>query len=192
MWQPAHGAFAVPFVLTIVVFFVSELRQSAHRRQEAAVVDHGSRVVIRLAYLAGAIAAAVVARTVSGEQIRPIGLAAGLGLAALWAGIGLRQWSFRTLGHYFTFVVQTSADQPVIDSGPYRLVRHPSYAGVLLIALGIGFFLGNWIAVPCLVAGALIGVSYRIHVEEQALVAQLGDRYREFAASRKRLVPFVW
>jgi protein-S-isoprenylcysteine O-methyltransferase Ste14 len=48
------------------------------------------------------------------------------------------------LGHYFTFTVMTSANQPVITTGPYRVLRHPSYAGILLVLAGIGLSYGNW------------------------------------------------
>ena len=56
----------------------------------------------------------------------------------------LRLWSFHTLGRYFTLTIQTSSDQPVIADGPYRLIRHPSYAGLLLIIMAVGLFIGNW------------------------------------------------
>ena len=84
--------------------------------------------------------AIVVARNVPSTTM-PSGVAwVGLVLL-LWGGVALRLWSFRTLGRYFTFTVQTSADQPVITDGPYRVVRHPSYAGILLAVMGIGLFI---------------------------------------------------
>ena len=51
----------------------------------------------------------------------------------LLAGLVLRGWSFKTLGDYFTFTVIVSTDQPVVTAGPYRLLRHPSYSGILLM-----------------------------------------------------------
>jgi protein-S-isoprenylcysteine O-methyltransferase Ste14 len=114
------------------------------------------------------------------------------GLAVAWAGIGLRLWSFRTLGRYFTFRVQTRADQPVISSGPYRLVRHPGYGGLELALLGFGLMLGTWIGVLAMAVLPMMGLWYRIRVEERALVAALGEPYRAFAATRKKMIPFVW
>jgi protein-S-isoprenylcysteine O-methyltransferase Ste14 len=86
----------------------------------------------------------------------------------------------------------TSADQPVITSGPYRFVRHPSYAGIVLVLTGIGITYGNWLSLAALALVPLIGFVYRIHVEEAALAATLGSRYTSYAAGRKRLIPFVW
>ena len=109
-----------------------------------------------------------------------------------WCGIAVRFWSFRALGRYFTFKVQTSVDQPVITSGPYRFVRHPSYAAVLLMVMGVGLFLGSWWSFVWLTASVFCGLLFRIRVEEQALLQQLGDRYVTYAAGHKRLVPFIW
>jgi protein-S-isoprenylcysteine O-methyltransferase Ste14 len=101
-------------------------------------------------------------------------------------------WSKVALGRYFTYTVQTSSDQPVITSGPYRFVRHPSYTGILLIAIGIGAALGNWLGLGALTLLTLVALAYRIHVEEIALLEDLGDRYRTYAEHHKRLIPFVW
>ena len=96
------------------------------------------------------------------------------------------------LGRYFTFTFMTSANQPVITTGPYRLLRHPSYAGILLILGGIGLSLGNWLSPAALILLHLAGFIYRIHVEEAALSAVLGGAYTTYAGGRKRIVPLVW
>jgi protein-S-isoprenylcysteine O-methyltransferase Ste14 len=88
--------------------------------------------------------------------------------------------------------IVTSTDQPAITTGPYRFVRHPSYLGLILILTGIGIILGNWLSIAALAIIPPIAFGYRIHVEERALSAALGDRYTSYAAQRKRLVPFVW
>src|SRR5258708_8466046 len=121
----AHGPFAVVLGLTRVVWFLLELRQGLTRRSEAVRADRGSLMVLRAAYVGGALIAIAAERVLPAAAIRPESLGAWLGLAFLWSGIAMRLWSFRTLGRYFTFTVQTSSDQPVITDGPYRFVRHP-------------------------------------------------------------------
>jgi protein-S-isoprenylcysteine O-methyltransferase Ste14 len=86
----------------------------------------------------------------------------------------------------------TSSDQPVITSGPYRFLRHPSYSGMLLISIGAGAAWGNWLGLGVLTLMTLVGLTYRIYVEEKALLEELGDRYRTYADHHKRLIPFVW
>jgi len=109
-----------------------------------------------------------------------------------WLGLVLRWWSFATLGRYFTIVVRTSADQAVISSGPYRVMRHPSYTGLLAALLGCGLMLGNWVGAAASFLVVLIALVFRLLREERALVDALGDTYRDFAEDRARLVPHVW
>lgn len=192
------STFAVPepervaMIVTGAVFFATELRQGRNRRADAVQADRGSRTVLRLAYLVGFAVAVGIIRSTDSGRIDPAGVAGAVGLVLFWCGIGLRQWSFRTLGRYFTFSVQTSADQPVISTGPYRVLRHPSYAAIVLAVAGIGLFLDDWWALVTVVVATVGGLSYRIRVEEHALVGQLGEAYRSYASTRKRLVPFVW
>jgi protein-S-isoprenylcysteine O-methyltransferase Ste14 len=80
----------------------------------------------------------------------------------------------------------------VISSGPYRLIRHPSYTGFLITLLGFGLsFTNNWLSLLVIMGCALLGFSYRIQVEEHVLQAQLGQRYQEYMRRTKRLIPFV-
>ena len=80
----------------------------------------------------------------------------------------------------------------LVTSGPYRYVRHPGYAGSLLAALGIGVALGNLLSLAAMFLLPLVALLRRIAVEEAALEAALGERYREYARSTRRLVPGVW
>jgi protein-S-isoprenylcysteine O-methyltransferase Ste14 len=179
-------------VATAAVWVGGELRQSITRRPEAATADWGSEVLFRLIIAVGALGAGVMARVTRSATIRPTVVADAIGLVLFWSGISLRQWSFRTLGRYFTFTVQTSDDQPVIVDGPYRLIRHPSYAGLLLVIVAFGLFIGNWWSLVCLTGAVTCGLVFRIQVEERALTRNLGDRYLGYAATHKRLVPFIW
>ncbi len=179
-------------IATAIVWLVFELRQSANHRVEATVADQGSRPVLRISMGVGAIGAIVLSNAVPAAQITNRAVTAWVGLVVLWCGIALRLWSFHTLGRYFTFTVQTSGDQPVITDGPYRWIRHPSYAGVLLAVIGVGLFIGNWLSLAALTVAVVVGLVNRIRIEEQALLADLGDRYRDYAATHKRLIPYVW
>ena len=116
----------------------------------------------------------------------------GLGISMMWVGLALRQWSVRTLGRSFTVVVRVTEGQAVVDRGPYRWVRHPSYAGLLLTLLGLGLTLGSWLSVLALAVLPSAGLAVRIRVEERALLAGLGEPYREYAERRRRLVPGIW
>ncbi|MGI8753437.1 MAG: methyltransferase family protein [Acidimicrobiales bacterium] len=177
---------------TAAVWIVLELRQGLKNRPQGVRASWGSEAVFRLAVVIGAAVAIVLSPTARGGTIRPAAVAAWIGLGLLWCGVALRFWSFRTLGRYFTFIVQTSRDQPVITDGPYRVIRHPSYAGLLLAAVSLGLFIGNWWSLMSFAAAMICGLVFRIRVEERALLQNLGDEYRHYAATHKRLIPFIW
>jgi protein-S-isoprenylcysteine O-methyltransferase Ste14 len=114
------------------------------------------------------------------------------GLAIAWAGIALRVTAVTTLGSMFNTLISIHEDHVLVQHGPYRFVRHPSYAGVLLMSVGIGLALGNVASLVAIVGLRLAGYVRRINVEESALAEGLGDAYARYAQGRARLVPGVW
>jgi protein-S-isoprenylcysteine O-methyltransferase Ste14 len=113
-------------------------------------------------------------------------------MVLLIVGVLLRWSSFWALGQYFTFTVNVSADQQIINIGPYRIVRHPGYAGGVLAMLGIGVIYANWVGLAGFVVPCLVIVVWRIRIEEAALLRTAGEPYCDYAAQRKRLLPLVW
>jgi protein-S-isoprenylcysteine O-methyltransferase Ste14 len=96
------------------------------------------------------------------------------------------------LGRSFTGAVIVRTDQTVVQRGAYRYVRHPSYTAGMIMFLGIGLAIGNWISIAVLIAAVVIVYGYRVAVEERALVAVIGDPYRTYMTRTKRFVPFVF
>jgi protein-S-isoprenylcysteine O-methyltransferase Ste14 len=171
-----------------------EAAQRSQPPRQAAIKIGGIRSQLAaLGFLIASIAVLNLApRAVPGATIRPGAAAFAAGLVILLAGLVLRGWAFKTLGQYFTHTVMVSADQPVIARGPYRVLRHPSYTGLLLAAAGVGLAAANWAGLGGVLLLTLTPLLWRIHTEETALLATLGGRYRGYAAQHKRLVPLVW
>src|SRR5450432_2077157 len=69
------------------------------------------------------------------------------GVFLILAGVAFRWYAILTLGKSFTFDVAVRAGQQVVEAGPYRYIRHPSYTGALVSAVGLGLALGNWVSV---------------------------------------------
>jgi protein-S-isoprenylcysteine O-methyltransferase len=85
-----------------------------------------------------------------------------------------------------------ATDHRVIDTGPYRYIRHPSYTGALMAFFGLGLAFRNWAALAVMMV-PIVGVFlWRIRVEEDALAQALGDRYRDYMGRTKRLVPAIY
>lgn len=115
-----------------------------------------------------------------------------LGLAIFVPGLVLVTWSMGINPFFEKMVrIQTERGQSVIDSGPYRYVRHPGYPGLFGWILSIPLFLGSWWAfLPALLSVCLIGI--RTALEDRALRRKLGG-YEAYAARvRYRLLPGVW
>jgi protein-S-isoprenylcysteine O-methyltransferase Ste14 len=124
--------------------------------------------------------------------IRPGAVAFAAGMVIMMAGVVLRGWSFHALGRYFTAVIKVSPDQLVVTNGPYRLLRHPSYAGGLLAEVGIAVTSANWVSVAVFVIAWVAIIAWRIQIEETALLSVLGAKYRSYASHHKRLIPLLW
>src|SRR4029077_5588899 len=108
------------------------------------------------------------------------------------AGLALRFWAILTLGRFFKVTISIQQGHRVVRSGPYRVLRHPSYSGLLLILLGLGLMLGTWPGLAALIVLSLVGVLIRIRVEESALIEALGQEYVSYAAETRRRIPGVW
>ena len=114
-----------------------------------------------------------------------------LGVALMLAGMGLRWWSIHVLAQHFTVDVAIRADHELVRRGPYRLLRHPSYTGLLMTFLGFALGLGNWLSLAAMLP-VVLAFLWRIQVEERVLAAAFGDRYATYARETRRLIPFVW
>jgi protein-S-isoprenylcysteine O-methyltransferase len=115
-----------------------------------------------------------------------------LGFVLFLIGLALRWYSIGYLGRYFTVNVSISAEHKLIDSGPYRYVRHPSYSGALLAFIGLGLCLGNWLSILFLTLPIIAAFLWRIRIEEDALLDALGEKYRAYTRRTKRLIPWVY
>ena len=115
-----------------------------------------------------------------------------LGIALALAGILLRLWAVRTLGRFFQLDLVVQDHHTVVRSGPYRVIRHPAYAGPILFFIGIGLALDNWVSLALCAVLPTAAFVYRITTEERLLVAGLGDAYEQYRRATWRLLPGVW
>lgn len=115
-----------------------------------------------------------------------------IGITLMLAGLAFRFYAMSVLGRFFTYDVAVHPGQTVVEVGPYRHIRHPSYTGALITLVGLGLALGNWAGLLALLACMGTAYAYRISVEEAALVAALGEPYKEYMRRTRRLVPFLY
>lgn len=114
------------------------------------------------------------------------------GFIVFLLGLGLRWYSVGYLGRYFTVNVSVDPDQELVDSGPYRYIRHPSYLGALMAFLGLGFCLGNWWSILFLTVPIIGAFLWRVRIEENALLDTMGQDYRDYMRRTEALIPWVY
>jgi len=105
---------------------------------------------------------------------------------------GLLRSKHTTLGRFFTVDVTIEKDHELVERGPFRVVRHPSYTGVLLAFVGLALTLRNWAALLVILVPIGAAFIHRMNVEEDALSRALNPHYAEYMKRTKRLVPFVY
>ncbi len=114
------------------------------------------------------------------------------GIVLILAAITLHVWVRAHLRGLYSGHVEVVAGHTLVQSGPYRCIRHPGYAGFLLMAIGLALGFSSLIglaAVPCLL---LPGLACRMKIEEALLSEQFGEQYRDYAGKSKRLIPGIW
>ena len=189
--QPGGNvAFWTLFGLFVLSEYAMRIRTRANRVGKAA--ERWSLAVVVVTIGGGLFAAIRLARWHETEVVAARWVLFGLGLALMVTGAVVRQWAVFTLGRFFTVEVRVQPNQTVVDRGPYRWVRHPSYTGMILFLVGVGLALTNWASLIVLAVAPTIGLLVRIRSEERVLLAALGEPYRRYAAQRRRLFPGVW
>jgi len=117
--------------------------------------------------------------------VRVVGLAVGL------AGATLLLWAAVLLGRLMIHAAAVREDHALVESGPYRFVRHPVYAGYLALLLGSGIASLNiclWLIWPV----SLLGILIQAAAEEQVLRERFGQAYERYLRRTARLVPRFW
>jgi len=179
----------------LVAFLV--LQRVLRRGEEARSLrplpaDRGSTRLVGAAFGLGLLALVVApALNAYGVADMDLGSVVGwVGVAVMVGGIAMRLWSQAVLGRYYTSTLRHAADQAVVASGPYRLLRHPGYGGLLLAWLGAGLATANWAVALAIALLMVVTYSYRIAAEEAMLLGAFGDRYKKYMARTWRLVPY--
>ena len=115
-----------------------------------------------------------------------------IGAALAVAGVAFAVWARVVLGHNWSGLVMAVREgHQLVQTGPYAVVRHPIYTGMLGAIVGAALTLGtlaSWIAV----ASGLFGILLRIDVEERLMASEFGAAHADYRAKTRKLIPFIW
>ncbi|MEY2488177.1 MAG: hypothetical protein QOC70_119 [Verrucomicrobiota bacterium] len=188
-----HVSFHLPFpaILGLAYCFSEVVLAVTHRSREKTVSKDANSLRVLWIVIMVCVWLSIRAQGRWPEAVLPP-WSVPIGVAVFIGGMVLRWYSIIHLGRFFTVNVAIAADHQLVDTGPYRFVRHPSYTGALLAFIGFAMVLRNWASVLVISLPIAFAFLYRINVEERALVQALGERYRAYIKRTKRLVPFVY
>ena len=190
----AAGIFLVACLIWNVPEWIGALKQTAEAsRKEASVQDHGSMgILIGMIWLGIALNFALAAFFPAAAITWQRTALFSIGVSLILLGVAWRWYAIWILGSYFTRNVAVSADQKVVQNGPYRYIRHPAYSGTFLTMLGVGLALTNYASLVVLLLCVLLGHLYRVRVEENALIQTVGQPYITYMHHTKRFIPWVF
>ena len=114
------------------------------------------------------------------------------GAGLLVFGITLFIWARRTLGANYSGHLSVKEGQQLVQSGPYRVIRHPAYAGYLLMALGIALGYSSLVGIASTLFALLPCMIYRIHIEDRLLAEHFGKQFDQYCRKTQRLIPGIW
>jgi protein-S-isoprenylcysteine O-methyltransferase len=178
-----------------LIYFLSELLLTITRRSRSQTGEKQDRSTLRVLWIVimTSIGAGVfIAGNWRGGAPPHGRMFANAGVVLFAAGLIFRWWAIITLGRFFTVDVTIEKDHELVERGPFRWVRHPSYTGVLLAFVGFALTLRNWGAILVVLVPIFAAFVRRMNVEEEALRRALGQRYREYMKRTKRLIPLVY
>jgi protein-S-isoprenylcysteine O-methyltransferase len=176
-------------------YLISELLLTVTRRSRSRTGIRQDRSTLRVLWLV------IMASVAAGIFVAGHWPAAALpyrrifalaGVVLFVAGLLLRWWAIIVLARFFTVDVTIEKDHELVERGPFRVLRHPSYTGVLLAFVGFALSLRNWAALLAVLLPIFAAFIHRMNVEEKALSRALGSRYTEYMRRTKRLVPFLY
>lgn len=180
--------------LTVLLYGAGEALLTLSRRagNRTRKSDQGSLLLLWLVIPVATLLALLIGRHLDFADLPFFRLHHEIGIALMMAGILLRIHAVVYLGRFFTVNVAIAHDHTLIDTGPYRWIRHPSYTGILLVYLGIGLCLANGVALAVILLPSIALMLWRIRIEEHALQAGLGAPYTDYMQRTSRLIPWIY
>ena len=181
----------IAFSILYGLFEIFMSKRSQGKREITKSGDKGSIWLLTLSITLGYWLSFILAATKIG-RIYHWNTFFAIGSILILTGLITRVTSILKLKQQFTYTVTKIENHELIETGLYKIIRHPGYLGQLIIFLGISICLSNWLSIILMIIPVLLGYLNRINVEEKFMVEQLGEKYFDYQKRTKKLIPKIY
>jgi protein-S-isoprenylcysteine O-methyltransferase Ste14 len=186
IWKGSIANFDIIIVLIYLIWIVFESRISIKEKEKGnKISDYGT-----LEFYATSQALTFLSALWFDSIWPSPNFAHFLGFLVILFGICFRLWAIISLGHYYSHIIREVDNHKIIDSGSYKYIRHPAYAGMIVAHFGIVLYFFNLITLLIFFFTLIPAIILRIFVEEKTMFRI--DGYSKYAEKRKRLIPLIW
>lgn len=179
----------------VILFTASELSLFFFKRSKTATEkgnnDKKSLPILWLAIAGSLTLAGFISGFKPGLHIDNVMLSR-IGLVFAVCGFVIRWTAILQLGKLFTVDVAISNTHTLKTTGLYKIVRHPSYLGLMLIITGIALCMESLLSLAIVVVPVFIAMNYRIVIEEKTLTGEFGAQYEEYSKKVSKIIPWIY
>jgi len=186
----AAARLAIPALwIAWVLYWAWSSRGTKRVRRRESLLSRAAHLV-PLAFAVFLLAAPSMPGWLGGRYIANGGYDAGPAIALVAAGLAFSVWARVVLGGNWSASVTLKEGHEIIRSGPYRLIRHPIYTGLIVALAGSALACGEWRG-PIAFVIAVGALWRKLRVEERWLTAEFGARYSDYRRQTRALIPFI-
>ena len=181
----------IVFSILYGLFEIFMSRQQKDKKEISKSGDKGSIWLLTFAISIGYWLSFIIAATKIG-RIYHWNTFFVIGSVLAVTGLIIRLTSILQLKQQFTYTVTRIENHELIETGLYKIIRHPGYLGQLIIFLGISTCLSNWLSILLMIIPVFLGYLNRMNIEEKFMVENMGQKYLDYQKRTKRLIPKVY
>lgn len=113
-------------------------------------------------------------------------------LISCFGALLIRLWAVVYLGKSFSYDLKSPEGKALVQTGPYSLVRHPSYLGICILSSFPGLIVGSLVGFIGMTVTTVLHIIYRLDAEEKILAAEFGEVFKKYKQKTYRLIPFIY
>ena len=181
----------IVFSILYGLFEIFMSRRQTDKRKISESGDKGSIWILIISITMGYWLSFIIGATTIG-RLHHWNIFFMIGSVVALTGLIIRVTSILKLRQQFTYTVTKIENHELIETGLFKIIRHPGYLGQIIIFLGISVCLSNWLSVLLMLIPVLSGYIYRINVEERFMAEHLGQKYLDYRKRTKRLIPVIY